>query len=204
MFRDREEAGELLVEKLKREKIKADIVLGITRGGVVSAKYIAQRFSLPLFPLVIKKMGAPKNQELAIGAVGPENSVYWDERLCRHLGLNEKQKKELLEEKKKEREALERKLKVKSLDLEDKKIILVDDGVATGASAICAVKFLRNEKVREVIFATPVAAKDVLKIIKIYFDRVIVFKTVESFRAVGEFYDYFPQVGNEEVSRIIG
>ncbi len=205
MFLDREEAGEKLCFKL--EKYVRDrncIVIALARGGVVLGKVIADYFKLPLDVLVIKKVGAPRNSELAIGAVGPKNTVYWNNDLCQVLGIGKTEKLELKKAKESARKEQESLLPIKNIGLSGKSVILVDDGIATGATAIAAGKFLKKEKAKETILAVPVMPNDALVDIKRYFDIVCVLKKVNFFYAVGQYYKNFPQIENEEVARILG
>ena len=214
MFRNRRQAGKLLARKLKEFKRKKDvIVVGITRGGVVVAGEISSFLKLPLDIIVIKKIGAPQNPELAIGAIGPNGVVFWDEGLIRRLNIGEEYKNHLKEIKNLERAELEHflmrgksigKLRTsKSINVKNKKIILVDDGVATGATVLCAVKFFRKEKSKEVILAIPVIAKDTSLSIKKYFDTVVTLQIEGELYAIGQFYREFPQVENREVIQLI-
>ena len=211
MFQDREKAGKLLAEKLKSLKrknmaaAKFDLVLGITRGGVLVAREIAKILSLPLDIIVVKKIGAPRNPELAVGAVGPKASVFWDEELLSNLHISLKERKGLLKIKKHEQEELENKLspKSKKRSLSEKNIILADDGIATGATVLAACKFLKREKVKSINLAIPVISKDTLGSIKKYFDRVVALEIADGFGAVGEFYVDFPQVEDETVIKIL-
>lgn len=205
MFEDREDAARKLTVKLKKIIRKDFVVVALTRGGVVLGKAIADYFKLPLEALVVKKLGAPHNPELAIGAVGPKGITYFDEDLIKSLGMTEDYKKFVVAEKSKEVASLEKMLKGnrKPLDFRNKKVILVDDGVATGATVMCAYNFLKNEKAKTIILATPVIAKDTLNNIKKYFDRVVSLHTASEFYAVGEFYRNFPQISNEEVASIL-
>ncbi len=206
MFRNREEAGELLAQKLvsviKNEDV---IVLGIPRGGVVVAKEIAKRFDLPLDIVVVKKIGAPTNPELAIGAVGPKATVFWDEILCRHLTISVETKKTLQIEKDKERKAREKLLRGTKpmLQLKGKTVIVVDDGVATGATVMTAQRYLKKEKAKEIILAIPVVSSDTFIILKEYFDNIVVLRVEDYFSAVGQFYQEFPQVEDDEVIKIL-
>ena len=171
MFKNREEAGKLLAEHLHAFKKRKDVlVLGIARGGIVVAKEIAKKLKLPLDVVVIKKIGAPNNPELAIGAS--------------------------LERGK--REKVFRKGK-KPLDIKNRTVILVDDGVATGATVLCAQKFLKKESAKKIILAIPVISKETYRHISRYFDRIITLSVEEDFYAVGQFYREFPQVSDEEV-----
>lgn len=206
MFQDREEAALKLAKKLdKKIQIKNAIVLSLVRGGVVIGKVISTYLDLPLDILVLKKIGDPQNKELAIGVIGPKKTIAWNEDILSYLNLSEKEKNKLKKLKEKEREKQEKLLKEKksSLDLKDKTVILVDDGVATGATVICASKYLKKEKVKKVILAVPVISRDTLGSIKKYFDNVFVIKKPRNFLAVGQFYRFFPQVTNDEVKAIL-
>lgn len=205
MFEDREDAAIKLTIKLKKIIQKDFVIAALTRGGVVLGKVIADHFKLSLEALVVKKLGAPDNPELAIGAVGPKDITYFDEDLIESLGVMEDYKKFVVSEKSKEVVSSEKKLKGnrKPLDFSNKKIILVDDGVATGATVVCAYNFLKNEKAKTIILATPVISKDTLDSIKKYFDRVVSLHIASEFYAVGEFYRNFPQVEDNEVIEIL-
>ncbi len=213
MLKDRRQAGKLLAKKLTSFKNKSDaIVLGITRGGIVVAKEISVRLNLPLDIIVIKKIGAPQNPELAIGAIGPSKVVFWDENLIRRLNIDKKYKNRLKKIKNSELTELENFLRKgrfgrltasKPLGVKNKKIILVDDGVATGATVLCAIKFFRKEKSKEVILAVPVIAKDTFLGIKKYFDTVVALQVEEELYAIGQFYREFNQVDNDEVADLL-
>lgn len=203
MFKNRQEAGDLLALKLKKFVKEDFLAVPLLRGGIILGKIISDYFQIPLYPLVIRKIGAPNNPELAIGAIGPKKIIYWDEKLLKYLGVDSDYKSKIIEKKSEEVEELEKMFNAKA-NFKNKKVILIDDGVATGSSAICASIFLKKEKTKETILATPIIAKDILRDINKYFDRVITLKAVEGLGAVGEFYEYFPQVSNEEVlSRMV-
>lgn len=206
MFDNREQAGQLLGEQLSFYKDKNDVfVLGIPRGGVIVAKIVAQELKKPLDVIVVKKIGAPDNPELAIGAVGPLKTVYWHKRLCSQLNVNRSQGRQLAEQKEKERKDREKLLRGNKPypSLKNKRVILVDDGVATGATVLTACKSLKKMKAKEVVLVTPVIAKDTFLNIKRYFDNVFFLEKPEEFYAVGEFYREFPQVEDEEVIKIL-
>lgn len=205
MFENREDAARKLTAKLKKIIQKDFVVAALTRGGVVLGKVIADHFNLPLEALVVKKLGAPDNPELAIGAVGPKGITYFDEELIESLSVTRDYQQSEVFEKSKEVKNLEKilKIKPKSLRIKNKKVILVDDGVATGATVMCAYNFLKNEEAKTIILATPVTAKDTFNSIKKYFDRVVSLHIASEFYAVGEFYRNFPQISNEEVVSIL-
>ena len=205
MFENREEAGRLLASKLLSYRAKKAVVLGIPRGGVVVAKIIANVLHLPLDIVVVKKIGAPGNPELAIGSVGPKSTVYWDEDLCQRIGVNKAQKSKLKAQKLNELKEREKTLRQgsKQAFLKKKTAIVVDDGVATGATVMAAALFLRKNKVEKAILAVPVIAQDTLSKVKSYFSEVVYLDAPIEFYAVGQFYREFPQVSDEEVKALL-
>lgn len=205
MFEDREQAGYQLSQKLdKFSKVKKVLVLGMARGGVAVAKVISTYLNAPLDTLVVKKIGAPNNPELAIGAVAGKGTVFWNNELAQTLGIKPALANKLWRGKKIEREEQEKMLRgTKPLEISGKTVILVDDGVATGASVIAASLFLKKEKAKSIVLATPVIAKDTLKDINRYFDMIVVLRVGKEFQSVGQFYKDFPQVENEEVIKLL-
>lgn len=205
MFEDRQQTGFLLAKKLEKFAERKDVlVLGLARGGVVTAKIIATFLNAHLDALIVKKIGSPNNEELAIGAVGPKSVIYWNKDLVERLRVSKEEKNMLKILKITERNLQEKLLRGnKPLEISGKTVILVDDGVATGASVLVALKFLKKENAKKVILAIPIIARDVLRDIKKYFDMVITLKIEKDFGAVGEFYNNFPQVSNDEVIGIL-
>lgn len=206
MFESREEAGKLLAQNLMGfNKEEETVVLGLARGGMVVAQAIAKVLGIPLDVLVVKKIGAPGNEELAIGAVGPDKTVVWDEELCARLGIEEKVKSEKLKVKSKEREEKEKLLRQdrRPLDLTGKTAILVDDGIATGATAKAAAEWIKTQNPGQIILAVPVMPADTVEKLEVYFDKIVCLKTPEYFISVGQFYRKFSQVSDEEVAEIL-
>jgi len=206
LFEDRKEAGKRLAKKLMAEaEGQEGIVLAIPRGGIVVGKEISQKLNFPLDVLVTKKIPAPQNPELAIGAVGEGGIVFFDENLCQNLCVTPAYKRKIIEEKKKELEDKKnffRKGKP-PLDLKDKTVILTDDGVATGATMLAAVRVVKTQKPKEIIVAVPVVALDTLPKLQAEADKVIYLEAPEMFFAVGQFYEKFNQVTDEEVLKIL-
>jgi putative phosphoribosyl transferase len=197
MFNNREEAGELLALELKKIiKDKDFVVVALLRGGIVLGKKISDYFKIPLLPLSVKKIGAPMNPELAIGAVTFDKTHYFDKELMEYLDVDREYLKITLKNKRKEAENLQKNFKITSL--KDKRVIIVDDGVATGTTVICASKYVKNQKAKEIILAIPVIAKESLKDIKGYFNKVIALKKVDNLSSVSQFYLDFPQVEDSE------
>lgn len=188
IFKDRQAAGKLLAQRLKN--IEADLVLGIPRGGVVVAKEVAKELNLPLDVVITRKIGAPNQPELALGAVDPDGQVVWE---TEDLKLNtENEIKEI-----KRRESLYRQGK-EPFELEDKAVILVDDGIATGATVLSAIKYLKRHGAK-VIMAVPVASQEALEKIKDDCEEILSLHTPEYFQAVGQFYQEFEPISDEEV-----
>lgn len=205
MFESRQQAGKLLTKKLSDYKgQKKVIVLGIPRGGVVVAKEVAQALHLFLDVIVIRKIGAPQNPELAIGAVGPSKTVYWDKELIERLGVTKGERLKLRRDKLREQKEKEKKFRgKKKLNLKGKTVILVDDGIATGATVLCAAMVLRKKGAKEKILTVPVIAKDTLASVIESFEDIVVLMLPKEFYAVGQFYEEFPQVSDEEVVSLL-
>lgn len=206
MFENREHAGELLAMKLLLElQLVKPLVLGIARGGAVVGARVASEIHSPFDVLVVKKLGAPFNPELAIGAVGPKETVYFDEELIKEFGIKKKDLQELVSEKQKEVRILEIVLRGKKtpIPISGKTVVLIDDGVATGATVLVALEYVRKQKAKQVVLAVPVISKTTLEHIKQLFDKTIALEVVDDFESVGQFYKTFPQVENEEVRKLL-
>lgn len=205
MFKNRQEAGRLLAKKLSCLKDKNPIVLAIPRGGVVIGREIAQFLGCPLDIIVTKKIGAPKNPELAIGAVGPEGIKVIDKNLCQRVGAADDYLKIKTEQLKKEIIIKEKILrqKQKPLSPAGKTVILTDDGVATGSTVEAGIKFLKTKKPKKIILAVPVLASDTLERLLPLVDELIYLEAPWDFWAVGQFYQEFPQVEDKEVIKIL-
>ncbi len=206
MFQDREEAARRLALEIEKQIEYRDFVIAaILRGGIVLGKVIADYFKVPLEPLVVRKLGAPSEKELAIGALGPKNTIYWDEDLIKRLGIDKEYRLSIVKKKSSEHKKLEDIIngQRKPLDFTNKKVIVVDDGVATGATVICASMFLKKVGAGSIMLATPVIAKDTFYNMHKYFDKVIALEIAPNFYSVGQFYNDFPQVEDEEVVGIL-
>ncbi|MBI4036175.1 phosphoribosyltransferase [Candidatus Daviesbacteria bacterium] len=202
LFRNRQSAGKLLANKLKA--IKADIILGIPRGGVVVASEVAKILKLPLDIIVTRKIGASTQPELALGALDSEGQAVWDEELLSALQLDAEDLKEKIEEERQEisrREKLYRQGK-KLLDIRGKTIILVDDGMATGATTQVAIEYLKRHQAR-VILAVPIASQSALEKVEDEVEQVVVLEAPAYFQAVGQFYHQFEPVTDQEVIQLL-
>ncbi len=200
IFEDRIDAGERLAEVLKEHAGPDTVVLGIPRGGVLVAEVVARTLGVPLDVVVPRKVGAPGNPELGLGAVAPGVRVL-DPWLIERLGVTEEYlEREIAAE---EAETV-RRLRVyrgdrPPLDLTGKTAIVIDDGVATGGTAVAAVRWARAQGASRVVLAVPVAPPQTMGRLRHEADEVIALATPEPFFAVGEWYRRFDQTSDEEV-----
>lgn len=206
MFADRLDGGRQLAALMKSLKGQKDaIVLGLVRGGVVTAYAIAQELKLPLGVMSVKKIGAPYQPELALGAVCADGSTYFNSRVMAAFGLREQDCSQAVLQKQLEaQEKLKRfVLPGQSLMLKNQTVILVDDGLATGATMMASIASARAQGASKVVVAVPVAAVDSFRRAKEAADQVYCLLVPEDFSAVGEFYYDFSQVEDEEVLLLI-
>lgn len=202
LFRDRKEAGKKLASALEVYKENPEtVVLGLARGGVAVAAEIAQALHLPLGVVVVRKIGAPGNEELAVGAVTQFGEQVWNQQIIAMLAVSQEYLlRESMRQQKiaQERSSLYLQGKA-SVSLREKRVILVDDGIATGASVRAAIVSLKKEGVKEIVLAVPVAAPDTMEKMRKEVDKAISLHAPYSFSSVGSFYKEFPQVSDEEV-----
>jgi putative phosphoribosyl transferase len=205
-FRDRQEAGQLLAEALSFLKEREGLlVLGIPRGGVVVAYEVARALRAPLDVVVTRKLGAPYNPELAIGAVTSSGEVVLDSSLLSRLNVYEEYVRQETEY---QRAEIARRLQAYRGDrplptIEGRTVVVVDDGVATGATMRATLRSLRASNPKELILAIPVGPPDTVASLEEEADRVICLSTPLLFWAVGAFYDLFSQTSDEEVQQLL-
>jgi putative phosphoribosyl transferase len=204
VFRDRRDAGERLGEALRDRVDPPAIVLGIARGGVVVAAPVAEALGAPLDVVVPRKLGAPHNPELGIGAIAP-GVVVLDEDLVRRLGVDEAY---VRAETARQQREIERRLAAYRGDrpppeLAGKTAVIVDDGVATGGTAIAASRWARREGAERVVIAAPVGPAGIERRLAPEADDVVVLFTPRTFLAVGEWYERFEQTGDDEVRALL-
>ncbi len=217
-FHDRKEAGLLLAEKLKlyinnafssEVKKESFIVMAIPRGGVILGDIVASELNVDLDIIICKKIGAENNPELAIGAVMADGSYIINEDIVNRINTSHGYISKQVELQKNE---IERRLmefrgnKEYHNKLKDKTIILIDDGIATGATILAAVKWLKEKHFcKRLIVAVPVAPLEssILDKLNQIADKVIVIFTPYDFAAVGQFYEHFDQVSDKEVKEIM-
>ena len=217
-FHDRRDAGKYLAEKIKfyiknnfNSEAKTDffIVMAIPRGGVIIGDIIASELNMDMDIIISKKIGAENNPELAIGAIMADGSYILNEDIVNRINISDEYIHTQIEIQKKE---IERRLiefkgkKEYHNNLKDKVIILVDDGIATGATILAAVKWIKEKQhCKRLIVAVPVAPAEsnILDKLNQIADKVIVIFTPYDFAAVGQFYEHFDQVSDKEVKEIM-
>lgn len=201
LFADRREAGEFLAVRLTSFIGQNPLVLSIPRGGVVVAAPVARRLAAPLDVIVPRKLPAPHNEELAVGAVAEDGTLYVDETLVAYLGVTHDY---LRREAARQIEEITRRTRLyrrarPPREVRDRTVILVDDGVATGYTVLAALRYLRHQQPRQLVLAVPVASPDTLLKLREEADKVVVVSTPEPFYAVGQFYREFAQTTDDEV-----
>jgi predicted phosphoribosyltransferase len=199
------DAGRRLASALKKLYGKDVIVLGIPRGGVVVAKEVAEALHAPLDIVVSRKISPPGEPEYALGAVTQEGDVIMDRQAAESLGVsNEYLESEI---RRKKDEVKERTKKFRGDRpfpmVEGKVVIVVDDGIATGSSVAAAVLYLKRMKPKEIVVGVPVAPRDAVEMLSDAGNKVVCLETPGPFFAIGEFYEDFEQVDDDEVKRIL-
>lgn len=206
IFKSRQEAGKKLGELLKKKPPSGElIVLGLPRGGVVVAYEVAKALGAPLDILCPRKIGAPFSPELAIGAVSSEGTSYFFEDLVQRLHVSQeylerKETEELLEAKR--RLALYRSGRG-ALNIKKKTVIIVDDGLATGATMRVAILEAKKLGASKIVMAVPVAPIDTFQELTRMVNESYSLSLPEDFSAVGQFYSDFSQVLDEEVVALL-
>ncbi|GGK70550.1 phosphoribosyltransferase [Ornithinimicrobium pekingense] len=204
VFADRREAGRLLAARLGHLRGRDPVVLGLPRGGVPVAAEVARVLGAPLDVLVVRKLGVPTQPELAMGAVGEDGTEVLDRMLMTRAGVDEAQLAAVeRRERAVVRERAERLRRGRpAMDLTDRLALVVDDGVATGATARAACQVARHRGAAEVVLAVPVmpaGAEDGLP----EADQVVCVEAPRSMRAVGAFYRDFTPTTDEEVTALL-
>lgn len=202
-FLNRTQAGKLLAEKLLNYADRSDvIVLGLPRGGVPVAFEVAKTLKTPMDIIVVRKLGIPNNEELAMGAIALGNVMVLDQETIKFFHISDYEIDEVIAKEQKEltrRNQLFRATKPFP-NLNNRIVILVDDGIATGSTISAAIKVLKSQKAAYIIVATPVAPLSVVKMLEKEVDEVICVMIPESFSAVGLWYEDFSQLTDKDVS----
>jgi putative phosphoribosyl transferase len=203
-FRSRREAGERLAARLASLGLRDAVVLALPRGGLPLAVEVAARLRAPLDVLAVKKIGAPGHAELALGAVGEDGVPWWNEELTYEFPRDflDQRARDKLREVRRQLSAYRR---VRAaVPLAAKVVVLVDDGLATGATMEAAVRLLRARNAGRIVVAVPVASPEAAARIRAVADELVALAEPEAFYAVGQFYEDFSQVSDEEALEIFG
>jgi len=213
MFQDRTEAGLLLAPMVlsrlahpsSRPGVDSALVLGLPRGGVPVAAVVADALGVPLDVLVVRKIGVPWQPELALGAVGESGAVALNDEVLSSGGVGADELDALVRKAAHEVDEVVKQLRPAAgpPEVHGRMAIVVDDGVATGATARAAADVLRGRGSSAVILATPVAAMSTSQSLRSCFDDVICLATPARFRSVGQYYEHFDQVSIESVRRLL-
>lgn len=201
-IKDRTEAGRALGRALKSYRGREDVVvLGLPRGGVPVACEVAESLSAPVDLMVVRKLGTPGHAELAMGAIASGGVRVLNQSVIFSLHIKDKVIDEVAS---REQRELERREEAYRGDrarpgIENKCVILVDDGVATGATMRAAISALRRQKPARIVVAIPVAPADTVEVLRSEADEVVCLETPEPFWAIGQWYVEFPQLSDEEV-----
>jgi len=207
LFNDRTDAGQQLARELQKSKHENIVVLALPRGGVGVASEVAKAFKVPIELLFVRKLGSPFNPELGIGAIveGTPPQTFLNHHLIDILKVSpdflkqegERQLETISRQQQKFRGGRPR------ASVAGKSVILIDDGIATGASVQAALKGLKNENPKSLTLAVPVAPSDVIASLGKEVDAVVCLNVTEHFQAVGQFYREFPQLEDQEVKRLM-
>jgi len=205
MFRDREDAARQLAQKLRGRELYDPLVLAIPRGGVVTGAVLARELGADLDVVLSRKLRAPGQPELAIGAVSEDGQVYLNHHAKEFLDLMEEY---LAEERRHQLAEIARRKKLfrsvrPQAPLKGRSVIVTDDGIATGSTMIAALQAVKTQNAREVIVAVPVASPDRLAEVRRWCDDVVCLLAPEQFWAIGQFYEDFTQVEDEEVVQLL-
>jgi len=205
IFKDRRQAGKKLAEELKPYREKKPFILAVPRGGITVAEPVWESLGGDLDLIITRKIGAPYQPELAIGAVTGDGFVMVNENVVSRLNVTGDYIDKAAE---KEQNEIRRRLEIyrgkRPLPAVDNRlVILIDDGVATGYTLLAALRSLQEKKPAELILAVPVGPPDTLNMLETEVDELVCLEAPENFAAVGQFYRNFDQVSDAEVSAIL-
>ena len=204
MFNDRQEAALQLAQRLQSYQGKHPLILAIPRGAVPMGKIVAKQLEGDFDVVLVRKLRAPNQPELAVGAVNEDGETYLAEDAVLYGASAAHLKTEIQIQLATIRKRRAQYANIKpSVDPAGRLVIVVDDGLATGSTMISALQGLRLRKPAKLICAVPVAPQDTLLKIKAFADEVVCIETPHFFQAVGQFYRHFPQVEDDEVLRLL-
>jgi predicted phosphoribosyltransferase len=206
-FRDRQEAGELLAEKLTAYANQPDvIVLALPRGGVPVGAEVARKLNAPLDVFVVRKLGLPGHPELAMGAIASGGVRVFNGDVINALQISDETINAVTAEEFQELKRRERSYRddLPPPEVEGKTVIIVDDGIATGSTMVAAISALRQLNAGRVVVATPTVARSTYEYLRQNADNVVAVIVPEEFYGVGQWYEDFSQTSDEEVHQLLG
>lgn len=203
-YRDRAEAGRVLADRLTDLAGRPEVVvLGLVRGGVLVAQVIAERLGVPMDVLVVRKLGVPFAPEVAYGALGPGGVQVLNDMVADRIGETDRAEVRRREQAELDRREQRYRAGRPPLDLTGRTAVIVDDGLATGATARAAVQVVRHLGAARVVVAVPVGAEQAYEMLDAEADQVVCVRTPADFAAVGAYYDDFHEVSDDEVTRAL-
>ena len=204
-FRDRRDAGHRLAQALEAYRERRPVVLGLPRGGVPVAAEVADALSAPLDAVIVRKLGAPSNPEFAFGAVAEGGVRIVNDDMCEALGISTSMRERIIDE---QEQQVRRRVEFlrngrQLMELHGRVVIIVDDGLATGATATAAVSVVRALGARTVVVAVPVGSREAVRRLRRVADEVLCLETPADFQAVGEWYDDFTAIPDDAVQQFL-
>lgn len=205
IYKDRQDAGKQLAERLKKYANENPIIMALPRGGVILGSEVAKKLNAPFDVIVSRKIGAPQDPEFAIGAIAPKLIIILNDEMIKHLNISEEAVDQIIQ---KETIEMNRQINLyrkdlPDIDLEGKTVIIVDDGIATGLTTQAALLSIKSLKPNKIILAVPVCPLDSKEKFEQHVDEFICVETISDFHAVCAYYDNFEQVTDDEVINLL-
>ncbi|MEW5803794.1 MAG: phosphoribosyltransferase [bacterium] len=205
LFKDRVDAGQKLAQHLVQYRDERPLILALPRGGVVVGFEVASVLRAPLDVIIARKLGAPGMPEFGIGAIAPGGVLILDEHATRMLGISMEEIDSVVT---REKEEMNRRINRyrggrPMPEVQNRTVILVDDGIATGVTARAAIRTIRQQNPRKLILAVPVCAPDTARLLRSEVDDFICIEMPPDFRAISLWYERFQQTSDEEVISLL-